>query len=356
MASNRELLSILAENKPLSISNISLDKKTFDITKDDNVRIKYRLSTDAQVTIRLYDSSDMLIKTIAEGIQASGGEHSISWDGKNERGEAVPEGAYIYTIEAIGFDGKIVRYDPADETGGVLLKVRKPFLDIEKGEIAYVMPRAGMVRIRAGIKSGPLLRTVIDWEPRGAGKNTEKWDGKDKAGLIDLFKTPEREIFIFAYTLPDNAIIVKGEHLVDKENHINPLQGVTERRPQDKAYPVSKYEHALHARAICHEPQFQVQFSSKVPTTPDGDPILTGAVPVKVIISQKDRQHLESSRFEVMLFVDTVFLFEDEEGFTPFTYLWNTKGLTEGEHVLTINILSYDDHCGVKSRKVMIRR
>jgi len=50
-----------------------------------------------------------------------------------------------------------------------------------------------------------------------------------------------------------------------------------------------------------------------------------------------------------------IFIFEDEEGFTPFTYMWDTKGLPEGEHVFTVNIMSYDDHCGVESRKVIIK-
>ena len=29
---------------------------------------------------------------------------------------------------------------------------------------------------------------------------------------------------------------------------------------------------------------------------------------------------------------------EDEEGFTPFTYMWNTQGLSVGEHIFTVNI------------------
>jgi hypothetical protein len=52
--------------------------------------------------------------------------------------------------------------------------------------------------------------------------------------------------------------------------------------------------------------------------------------------------------------VDGVFLFEMEEGSSPFTFNWDTKGLTKGSHILTVNLASYDDHIGVVSREVII--
>lgn len=344
------------KGSPLTITNISLDKKTFSPDKEASIRIKYKLSKDASVVVKLYNSSDILVRTLIENKNVATGSHCVEWDGKDDKGSPVPSGAYIYTIEAISANGERARYDHADETGGLLLKVRKPFLDVEKGEVIYVMPKAGMVRIRAGIKNGPLLKTIIDWEAREAGRNIERWDGKDKSGLIDLFKIPGREIYVFAYTLPDNSIIVKRDSPNEDGSHPALLEHVPECRPRKKVYLELKYEHAVHEKSICHEPEFQVIFPKTLPGTPEGIPVLNGIVPVKVIISERDRQHLESSRFEVMFFVDTVFIFEDEEGFTPFTYLWDTSGLTEGEHVFTVNILSYDDHCGVESRKVMIRR
>jgi hypothetical protein len=333
-----------------------LDKKTFRVDKEKSVNIGYTVSKDALVAIKLYNSSDFIVRTLVKNYKASAGSHSIAWDGKNDSGEIIPEGVYIYTIDASCVNGERNVYDPADETGGLLLKVRKLFLDIEKRELVYIMPRAGMVRIRTGIKNGPLLKTVIDWEPREAGRQIEKWDGRDKSNLIDLFKIPEREIYIFAYSLPDNTIIVKKTNPGEQAANNNLLKKEAELRPKHIVDPRTKYKHALHDKSLCHEPRFQVLFPKTVSTTPAGIPVLNGVIPIKVVSSEKDRQHLESSRFEVMFFVDTVFLFEDEEGFTPFTYMWDTQGLTEGEHIFTTNILSYDDHCGVESRKVIIRR
>jgi hypothetical protein len=342
------------EEIPLRISNISLDKKTFSSDKDGSVKITYKLSKDAAVTVNIYDESDRRIRTLGTQVKTAAGFCSAEWDGKDDEGKFLPSGAYIYTLEAVSDAGEKTKYDPADQTGGILLEIRKPVLDTEKGEISYVLPKAGMVRIRAGIKEGPHLRTLIDWIPREAGANFEKWDGKDKAGLIDLFQIPKREVYIFAYSLPDNCMILKS----NAANQDRVSADKAEYRLKTEGYADPKYKHALHEKAICHEPEFEVTFPQSLPRTAEGIPIVeeNKPVPVKVSISEKDRRHIESARFEVMFFVDTVFLFEDEEGFTPFTYIWNTQGLSPGEHVFTVNIMSYDDHCGVETQKVMIRR
>jgi len=65
---------------------------------------------------------------------------------------------------------------------------------------------------------------------------------------------------------------------------------------------------------------------------------------------------LINSRFEIIFFIDNVFLFEEEDGISPFTYRLDTKGLNEGEHILTVNIYGYEDHIAGKSKRIFIRR
>ena len=213
------------------------------------------------------------------------------------------------------------------------------------------MPRAGRVRIRAGIKNGPLLKTLIDWVPREAGRQEEFWDGLDQSGLINLFNIPARQVHIFAYTLPNNCIIVKRSQTASAEPNIT--DETYKRRLQTQVNLNRKYEHARHDLADCHEPDFTLIFPDA--ELKDGAPVLSGVAPIKIVIAEKDRHQLESARFEVMLYADLRFIFEDEEGFTPFTFLWDTKGLTPGEHILTVNILGYNNHCGARSHKVFIR-
>ena len=83
-------------------------------------------------------------------------------------------------------------------------------------------------------------------------------------------------------------------------------------------------------------------------------PILSGAVPVRIDIEEKSKNWMLKGRYEVMIYVDGVFLFEDEDAVAPYNYTWNTKGLSEGTHILTVNILNYEGHIGIKSVKVFV--
>ncbi|MCD4722382.1 MAG: hypothetical protein K8S13_21360 [Desulfobacula sp.] len=341
--------------RPLRITNIRVDKKVFSPEKEKDVSIHFNISKQSQVTVKLYNRSDLLIKTLVKNKELEKGPHKIKWDGTDDHNHLLPPGYYIFTIMGKTNNEKPVVYDPADETGGNLIKARDAQLDTFKGEIRYILPKAGMVRIRAGVENSLLLRTIIDWEPRAAGRQKEPWDGLDQDGLINLFKLPNRQISIFAYSLPDNSIILSRETLKKDFPSKNPPDQNELRSPK-KIRISNKFKHSTHDAALCHEPDFQIVFPGQHKKDSEGIPILNGIVPVKIVLSKRDRKHLESSRFEVMFFVDLIFLFEDEEGYTPFTFFWDTSNLPEGEHVFTTNIWSYDDHCGTKSRKVIIRR
>jgi hypothetical protein len=76
--------------------------------------------------------------------------------------------------------------------------------------------------------------------------------------------------------------------------------------------------------------------------------------PIRIELDNRDIRNLVNRRFEIMLYIDGVFLFEMEEGTSPFTFNWDTKPFAKGSHILTVNIMSYDDHIGVVSQKVII--
>jgi hypothetical protein len=62
-------------------------------------QIKYDIPEDALVSITIYDIMGRSIKSLVNSNQTAG-YHSISWDGKNNLGEGVSAGMYIYTIQA----------------------------------------------------------------------------------------------------------------------------------------------------------------------------------------------------------------------------------------------------------------
>jgi hypothetical protein len=62
-------------------------------------QIKYDLPEDALVSITIYDLMGRSIKSLVNSNQTAG-YRSIRWDGKNNLGEGVSAGMYIYTIQA----------------------------------------------------------------------------------------------------------------------------------------------------------------------------------------------------------------------------------------------------------------
>lgn len=54
---------------------------------------------DAVVTLKIFDMAGRLIKTLQEG-KMSAGQHSISWDGKDESGSSVTSGVYFCHLSA----------------------------------------------------------------------------------------------------------------------------------------------------------------------------------------------------------------------------------------------------------------
>ena len=69
--------------------------------------IPYQLAEDTEVTIRIYNTSGHIVRTLFTGIQNAGYYLSRSkaayWDGNNEFGEQVASGVYIYELTTLTF-------------------------------------------------------------------------------------------------------------------------------------------------------------------------------------------------------------------------------------------------------------
>lgn len=347
----------LASSQPvrLTITNVSLEKKSFDPEKEQ-ARIRYRLSEQAMVSVRLYDIDDFLVRGLVADGPASKGYNIVSWDGRDDAGNYLPPGAYTYVIEAKSLYSKQkALYDRTDETYGRQLVLRSLSYDDETGKVEYVLPKAAMLRIRVGIKEGgPLLTTLVDWHPQEAGRHRYLWDGNIGPSDLDLRGDPTVEFNLSAYSLSDNSVIIRYTH--------HPLGNSSKVRRQDVhkragVNPLApKYLHATHARTRCREPDFRIELPGVSEHADDGTPIVGGAVPVKIVLSKQDKKFLQDERFEIVFFVDFVFLHEEEEGISPFTYFFDTKGMREGRHLLTVNVYSFKDHIGAKTQSICVKK
>jgi len=78
---------------PLSVRNIP---NPFTPTTS----IHYLLSEESTVTVVIYDLHGARVKTLITNTYQPAGEHLLPWDGKNELGQDLPSGVYIYNVTA----------------------------------------------------------------------------------------------------------------------------------------------------------------------------------------------------------------------------------------------------------------
>jgi hypothetical protein len=64
-----------------------------------NTQISYQLPQDGEVSLVIYNVLGQPIRTLHKGHHAAG-FHQVVWDGRNDHGQAVASGLYIYRLES----------------------------------------------------------------------------------------------------------------------------------------------------------------------------------------------------------------------------------------------------------------
>lgn len=228
---------------------------------------------------------------------------------------------YLGVVLCLGFSSPVAG-EQAAETSKATLKpeimATETSFDVKTGRIEYTLPEPALVRIRIGLRTRAVLVNLIDWERREAGKNTEIWDKKDASGKIE-------------YGQRDDFILIISCLPADKEE-------------------LKNYQSTI--KGYRKSPEFAITFPGS--EVKDGYAQIKHMDPVRVTIKKEDQKWLTETKYELGLFINNAFLVEDEEGINPFTYRLNTKGLREGIHTITVNVVGYEGEIGTKSVLVKI--
>jgi len=60
--------------------------------------ITYYIERESNVVVNIYNSLGQVVRTLYDGRQSQG-QHRLAWDAKNDRGNSLPSGTYMYTLE-----------------------------------------------------------------------------------------------------------------------------------------------------------------------------------------------------------------------------------------------------------------
>ena len=95
-------------NIPMKLGNIvpksSLLLQNYPNPFNPETWIPFQLSKESDVSIRIFNASGKLVRTLSLGRREPGlyvdRDRAIYWDGKNETGEEITSGIYFYSITA----------------------------------------------------------------------------------------------------------------------------------------------------------------------------------------------------------------------------------------------------------------
>lgn len=365
----------------LEITQVERLQRSFNPTAGEKVTIRFELSRSADVTVNIQGPNRELIATVLDKKGAPAGMNTVEWDGRDLTGRIVPDEAYFPRLLAIdGADTAL--WDPYLTSGGQRVTAGG-LTTVAPGRFQYQLPEACRVLVRAAVEKGPLVRTIVNWQPRTSGLCVEDWDGMDADGLRQIAAIDNIRIGVMAFALPDKSIITSGNTALDYRSYYSETG---KQRPHTEAVPRVKTGDALvspHWEIPPHlnrDPGLTVEFVEAGNGGP-GEPapsevgekgraesavgsadakatrLTKSARPVLVRVDvpeASEKEFLNNQRFELIVYVDDRRVIEVEQGHIPFAYPWDIAALSTGRHTLTINVSTFRNHVGTASRIVEV--
>ena len=197
----------------------SFSADAFLPAQGETLDLNVTVSDPGTVSIRIYDSNDTLINTVATDQAVQEGSNTFQWDGTNDSGQTVNDGAY-YAVFEYSADGTTYSYskdlrtssggsDVTDQISDVQASDSFSPVEGEYVDISYTLQEKSKVTIVIEDSQGQVLRTLLDQALRPSGSHTETWDGSDDSGTVI---EPGSQFFvdITAESMADNAIIASG--------------------------------------------------------------------------------------------------------------------------------------------------
>jgi len=355
--------------------DIDVQPRTLNLLRGESALISFYLPKSALVTTKIFDSSHFLMATLEDHLRCPEGRHTVKWNGRDTDGVLVPPEAYYFTTKIEFDDGRHGLYNPAF-SGGKDMGLISTKIDKQKREVSYHLTESARIRIRAGVQKGPLRKTILDWVPSGSGNHVVAWDGKDETGTEVIWNKEGFVLNATAFSLPPYSIIVSNSEndYIDYWTERARRSGMalmeymrTSReagaalvRAREVASKVLSgtsgrlSNYYLINTFINRMPEVGMSFRGDGIVSTGDVPVVKGRVSINVTLSELTRKILTEQRYEVVFYVDDVLIGEDETGYSPYTWILDTTTLTNGPHIITVNIATLSDQVGSCSRKIMV--
>jgi flagellar hook capping protein FlgD len=229
------------------IESVSVSRTYINPSLGDSIELTVNVLRPGAVTAQLVDRDGFLVRTITESTKVAAGLSRWRWDGRDALGRVVPDEAYSFRVEwTDGADRAI--YFPADRAAA-MTSVDPDYYAERTATIAYTLPAPSRVHLQTGVATknpktgemdGPVMKTVVNREPRAAGRVAEPWNGFDESGLVRVSDLPDFVVAIATTPLPENSVITYG-------NRSNTFGEAALTRKGSSLFTTTASSHAHHA-------------------------------------------------------------------------------------------------------------
>jgi hypothetical protein len=221
------VLSATAAAASSEISDVAISRQFFNPSLGQKIGISFALAEPGTLTVLILDRDGYPVRKLVAGKAVEKGKQALEWEGRDDAGEVVSDEAYSLRIELLHDGGKPAIYFPAN-AGEEDLKAVTNYYGRQSGVLSYKLPKPARVHVQAGTAvadprtgkgTGPVLRTLVNREPRPAGAVIENWNGFDESRLVYVPDLPNFVIAVAATALPENALITignRGSSFVDR--------------------------------------------------------------------------------------------------------------------------------------------
>ncbi|WP_444930351.1 right-handed parallel beta-helix repeat-containing protein [Microbulbifer sp. SSSA002] len=195
----------------ISITNVSRNQTTVNPVAGESLVISFDLSVGATVTLDIKDEqTGVLIRSVVETFD-SAGSYSLSWNGRDDEGDYVPEEAYVYFLTAVSGSVKgVYEIEDSNIIGGNLGGSMDSTMNAVQNDFMKIgVTSTENIRLTMEVTpNGGDTRLMYDSVPMESGTHYLAWDGRTADGVLTTgyfyVYIPYHEI------LPTNVVIIDG--------------------------------------------------------------------------------------------------------------------------------------------------
>src|SRR6266567_2455373 len=212
-------VAIPAGAKPLLIRDVQVAPAFFNPSLQQVATLSFTLASAGEASVLVLDRDGVPVRTLLSRTRFTAGHHTIAWNGRTDNGEVVADEAWSFKIDLHEGRTSASYFPAADNIAPKMVEIAADAWDPVSGILRYKLPFPARVHIQAGsatidpktkAPSGPVMKTIVNREPRIAGAVIEQWDGFDESRTIRVTDLPHFVVGIAATPLPPSSVITVG--------------------------------------------------------------------------------------------------------------------------------------------------